>query len=609
VPPLPLVGPSEGASARLRPAGPGRLAIDDLVSPEAGAGWAEPGAVAGATALVRVSTAGVESDAAVAEVLASVLAQARAAGAERLLLETDDDDRDRYLGGPLAAEDGLEARVVPPLRVTNSLGRQVERLVTIDAGVVGMYSCGPTVYSYQHLGNMRPYVFADTLKRALRWRGLSVRHVINITDVGHLVKDADQGEDKVEEASRSEGRSVDDITRHYTETYWDDLRALNVAPPDEWPRATEYVPQMINFAAVLEDRGAGYRLPPGLYFDTARSPGYGELAGLDFDGMLEGARVDPVEGKRNKTDFALWRTFTDGRERLMQWDSPWGVGAPGWHLECSVMSMALLGDHFDIHTGGIDHRELHHVNEIAQSEAYLADGRPWVRYWMHNEFLNFGGAKMAKSAGGILRLADLVALGVHPLAYRYLLLQSHYGSQLAFTEKLALNAHVALKRLAARVHDALGAAAGAPGLREPITLVEALDEAAVLGSAELAERLLALDAALADDLHTEQAVALLSDWSRAPGALPAAEWAVLVRAANTLLGLDLGELTAADFAPPVPDDLDIAWVEDRLAEREAARAVKDWALADRMRADLAERHVRVEDTPEGTHWYVAPPAE
>jgi cysteinyl-tRNA synthetase len=433
--------------------------------------------------------------------------------------------------------------------------------------------------------------------------------VINITDVGHLLKDADQGEDKVEAASRSEGRSVEEITRHYTEVYWDDLRALNVIFPDEWPRASAYVPQMIAFAEVLEDRGFGYRLAPGLYFDTSRSPGYGELAGLDFGGMLEGARVDPVEGKHHKTDFALWRTFTDGRERLMQWAAPWGVGAPGWHLECSVMSMALLGEHFDIHTGGIDHRELHHVNEIAQSEAYLSDNRPWVRYWLHNEFLNFGGAKMAKSAGGILRLADLVAMGVHPLAYRLLLLQSHYASQLAFSDKLAKDAHVALKRLAARVHDALGTAAGAPDLREPVTLVEALDEAAVLGSAELADRLLALDAAIVDDLHTERALALLSDWSRDAGALPAAEWAVLVRAANTLIGLALGLLSAAAFVPPLPDDDDVELVVDRLAEREGARAAKDWALADRMRDELTARGVRVEDTPEGTHWYVASPGE
>ena len=605
MPPVPLVGPYDGASARLRQAQPGRLAIDDVAAGSDAAGWVEPGPVAGETALVRVSTAGLSGDAVVAEALRAILDQVRAAGMTRLLLETDDEDRDRYDGGPAALHDELTVRLVPPLRVTNSLGRRIERLVTLEAGRARMYSCGPTVYSYQHLGNMRPYVMADTLKRVLRWRGIDVEHVINITDVGHLLTDADQGEDKIEEASRAEGRSVEEITRLYTETYWDDLRALNVNPPDHWPKATEYVPRMIEFAEVLEDRGFGYRLEPGLYFDTSLQDDYGELAGLDFGGMLEGARVDPVEGKHNKTDFALWRTYTDGRQRVMQWDSPWGVGAPGWHLECSVMSTGLLGDHFDIHTGGIDHRELHHVNEIAQSEAYLGDGLRWVPYWLHNEWLIFSGAKMAKSAGGTLRLADLVAQGVHPLAYRYLLLGSHYASQLSFSVPQALAAHVTLKRLALRVRDALGGASGAAGLIEPLTVVEALDEAAVLGSAELAERLLALDACAVDDLHTERMLALVQEWSHAPDALPPAEWEVLVRAVNALTGLDLGVLAAADFAPPVPADLDLAWVEDRLAEREAARTARDWDLADRMRDELAARHVRVEDTPEGTHWYVA----
>jgi len=595
MPTSPLVGPEERDAARLWEAEPGRLAVDDKVSGSVGAGWVEPVGLAGGTALVRVSTAAVRSDEAVDATLRSVLAQTRAAGASLVLIETDDEAR-------VPTDDGV--RVVPMLRVENSMGRRLDRLVTLHPGAVGVYSCGPTVYSFQHLGNMRPYVFADTLKRTAQWRGMTVHHVINITDVGHLVKDADQGDDKVEEASRAEGRTVEEITRGYTEAYWEDLRALNVTFPDHWPRATEYVPQMINFAQVLEDNAFAYRLPVGLYFDTSTQDDYGALAGLDFAGMLEGARVEPVEGKRNKTDFALWRTFTDGRERLLEWASPWGVGAPGWHLECSVMSMALLGDHFDVHTGGIDHRELHHVNEIAQSEAYLSDGRPWVRYWMHNEFLNFGGAKMAKSSGEILRLTDLVQLGVHPLAYRYLLLQSHYRSQLAFTERLALGAHVALKRLAARVRDALGPAAGSPGLTEPVTLTEALDEAAVLGSPALTQRLLALDAALVDDLHTERALALVSDWSRAPGSLPVAEWEVLIRAVNTLTGLDLGLLGSADFVPPLPPDLDVSWVEDRLAEREAARAAKDWSLADRMRDELAARKVRVEDTPDGTHWYV-----
>lgn len=629
---VPLVGPHDGRAMRLARAEPGRLAVDDLAADgglSSGRGWVEPAGVSGETALVRLSTAGLGSDEAVAELLASVLSQARAAGATRVVLETDDDARSQSSSG---AVEGLDVVLVPPLRVTNSLGRRVERFVTREPGRVGMYSCGPTVYSYAHLGNMRAYVFADTLKRTLRWRGLDVHHVINITDVGHLLADADQGEDKVEEASRREGRSVEEITQHYTQACWDDLRALHVTPPDEWPRASAHIAQMINFAVVLQDHGYGYVLPEGLYFDTGRQPGYGELAGIDRAAQRESGRVEGVEGKRSRSDFALWRTFTDGRPRLMQWASPWGTGAPGWHLECSVMSMALLGDHFDLHTGGVDHRELHHVNEIAQSEAYLEDGRPWVRYWVHNEFLAFKGSKMAKSAGAILGLRDLVAIGVHPLAFRYLLLGSHYGSQLDFTESSAQSAHVALKRLALRLVAVLrpAAPAGAPGpaasdapadgrapapagdgpapgarLDQPITLAEALDEAAVLGSAVLRQRLLALDAAIAGDLMSPAVLALINTWAKDPDALPPAEWDVLVRAVNTLTGLLLGILGTADFAPALPESVDLAWVEDRLAERDAARGAKDWTTADRMRDELTGAGIRVEDTPEGTHWFKA----
>ena len=481
----------------------------------------------------------------------------------------------------------------------NSLGRRVEDFVSREPGQVGMYSCGPTVYSYQHIGNMRAYVFADTLKRTLRWRGYDVRHVINITDVGHLLADADQGEDKVEQASIREGRSVDEITGHYTSVFWDDLAALNVIAPDVWPKASTYVRQMIDFAAVLADRDAAYAVPQGLYFDTAGQPGYGALAGIDTAGQRSTGRAEEVEGRRSASDFALWRTFTDDRQRLMQWESPWGIGAPGWHLECSVMSIALLGDHFDIHTGGVDHRELHHVNEIAQSEAYLDDGEPWVRYWMHNEFLNFKDAKMAKSAGPVLRLADLAERGVHPLAFRYLLLQSHYRSQIEFSEPSASAATVSLKRLAARVRSALGAHAGSPSLRSPITVSEALDAA---GSSDLLrERLLVLDAAVAEDLMTPSLVAAVQTWT--PASLPPDEWAIVVRAVNTLTGLDLGILDAVDFAPPLPSHVDRAWVEERVAARDQARAAKDWAAADQVRAELTESGIRVEDTPDGTHWY------
>ncbi|MHB8465717.1 MAG: cysteine--tRNA ligase [Acidimicrobiales bacterium] len=578
-----MIRPVEGTHARTWEAEPGRLAVDDLDRGLPGAGWIEAGPTSGRTALVRVSLP--PSEGAAADVVDSLVAQT---GAETILLDTD------------TAIDRPGVTSVPPLRVANSLGRQVSRLVPRIAGQVRMYACGPTVYSYQHVGNMRTYVFGDTVKRALLWRGYDVRHVINITDVGHLLADADQGEDKVEEASRREGKSVEEITGHYTSVFWDDIAALNVLPPDEWPRASAYVPDMINFATVIQDHGFAYAVPEGLYFDTALQRDYGALAGLDLAAQRATDRIETVEGKRAPSDFALWRTFTDERERLMQWDSPWGTGAPGWHLECSVMSMSLLGEHFDLHLGGIDHRELHHVNEIAQSEAFLQDGEPWVPYWMHGEFLTMKDRKMAKSAGATVRLADVVAHGVHPLAFRYLLLQSHYASQLEFSELSASAAHIALKRLAQRVRDALGAVAVDPGL---ITLVEAYDQA---GSDLARARLLELDAAVAEDLTTPSLVALVQTWARSPAALTPADWAVVIRAVNALTGLSLGLLDASAFAPALPSSVDVAWVEERIAVRDAARAAKEWAVADQVRDELAAAGLRVEDTPEGTHWYVAP---
>ncbi|MFI5084080.1 MAG: cysteine--tRNA ligase, partial [Streptosporangiales bacterium] len=336
------------------------------------------------------------------------------------------------------------------LRLFNSLGRRMQDFAPA-AEVTGMYSCGPTVYAFPHLGNMRPYVFADTLRRAFRWKGIAVRHVVNITDVGHAVADTETGEDKLEVAAARERRSVLDIAAFYTDAFFVDIAALNILPADEYPRASAYVEQMIEFAAKLEKDGFTYRLPSGLYFDTAKDPGYGALAQMSAEGQLEAARVEHVEGRRRKTDFALWRAEEPGKRRVLRWDSPWGWGAPGWHLECSVMSMALLGEHFDLHTGGVDHRELHHVNEIAQSQAYLGDGQPWVRYWLHNEFLQLGAMKMAKSAGGAPRLADLTEAGYHPLAYRLFLLGGHYRSQLDFTTAAVDAAQATLRRLVARV--------------------------------------------------------------------------------------------------------------------------------------------------------------
>ena len=488
---------------------------------------------------------------------------------------------------------------------------------TPSADVVGIYSCGPTVYSYQHLGNMRPYVFADTLRRALRWKGIPVRHVVNITDVGHAVADSDTGEDKLEVAAARERRSVAEIAEFYTQDWRNALAALNVQPADVYPRASAYVDQMIEFAKALEAKGYTYRLPSGLYFDTSKSPGYGTLAMMDIAGQREGERVEIVEGRRHKSDFALWRAEEPGVRRVMRWDSPWGWGAPGWHLECSVMSMTLLGDHFDVHTGGIDHRELHHVNEIAQSEAYLEDGRPWVRYWLHNEFILLDAQKIAKSAGHTLRLADLVEAGYHPMAYRLFLLGGQYRSQLDFTMTAMDARQATLRNLVTRVEPlrplpAVETLAGALALLG----VPAADAAAAGGTGATAPGaaagdkaalayIEAIDAAITNDLATPKLLATLHDALRDPD-ITTDGLGVVVAAADALLGLQLGELKPAEVDPRrTADDLapeEREEIERLVAERTAARAEKNWPRADEIRAELDALGVQVTDTPAGPAW-------
>jgi cysteinyl-tRNA synthetase len=481
------------------------------------------------------------------------------------------------------------------LRLFNSLGRRIEDFVP-SATVTGVYSCGPTVYSYPHLGNMRAYVFADTLRRALRWKDLPYRHVVNITDVGHAVADSDTGEDKLELAAARELRSVEEIAAHYTQSFMDDSRALNIAPADEYPRASAYVEQMVDFAKRLDDKGFTYQIPSGLYFDTSKSPGYGTLALLDLAGQRETGRVEQVEGKRNPSDFALWRAEEDGKRRIMRWNSPWGWGAPGWHLECSVMSIELLGDHFDIHTGGIDHRELHHVNEIAQSEAYLGDGKPWVRYWLHNEFLQLNSEKMAKSAGGAPVLADLTKDGYHPLAFRLFLLGGHYRSQLDFTSHGMDAAQATLRRLATRI--------------EPLRPLPVADRLALaiaeVGDDPVAAGLIAdIDEAISNDLATPKILALLQDALRVSDITPRGQ-RVVVAAADALLGLSLDTLDPrqVDQRRSVNElaagELEI--IEGLVADRTRAREARDWARADEIRGELDKLGVQLTDTPEGPVW-------
>jgi cysteinyl-tRNA synthetase len=480
-----------------------------------------------------------------------------------------------------------------PLRLFNSLGRRVEDFTPADDGVVRLYSCGPTVYSYAHIGNLRAYTFADTLRRALLWKGLQVEHVINITDVGHAVAEAELGEDKLEVAAARERRSVEEIAAMYTEAFFADLAALNILPAQHYPRATQYVDQMIDFAQRLVDLGYTYEIESGLYFDTSKDPTYGQLGLIDRNAQLEGARVEEVPGRRSKTDFALWRAERPGQLRAMRWNSPWGWGAPGWHLECSVMSMLLLGEHFDIHTGGVDHRQLHHVNEIAQSEAYLGDGQPWVKFWLHNEFLQLASAKISKSAGHILTVSTLAEEGYHPLAYRLFLLTGHYRSQLEFTTGGLDGAQATLRRLVRRT--------AALGELPPVTSV---DEArAAAGSDDAAVAVIEqIDEAISSDLNTPRVLAVLQDSLRDQALSEQGQRAV-VAACAAVLGLPFGTLTPADLEPK--DELpavDEAAVEQLIADREVARAARDWVRADALRAELTELGVQVTDTPNGPTW-------
>jgi cysteinyl-tRNA synthetase len=470
------------------------------------------------------------------------------------------------------------------LRLFNTMTREVAEFRPAKPGHVGMYSCGPTVYADQHIGNMRTYVFADTLKRALMFKGMTVRHVMNITDVGHLTSDADSGDDKLEVAARRERRSAWEIAADYTADFTRDLERLRIIEPDVWCKATDHIQHMIDFASALDGKGWCYQIPAGLYFDASKDDSYGELARLGLAGQREGARVEVVEGKRGGSDFAVWRTSAPGENRQMEWDSPWGRGAPGWHLECSVMSIEYLGRHFDIHTGGVDHIPVHHTNEIAQSGAYLADGLPWVGWWLHGEFINLRGAKISKSTGGGVLVADLIDRGYHPLIYRYLLLQAHYRSQTEFSWDAMSGAKTGLRRLldrfAAARQDTSPAQVG-------------------LGHAA-ARHLAAFDQAICDDLGTPKALAAVAAAAR-DDSLDDAELTVLAARFDEVLGIGLTDLTPADLdLAPSGAQVSAAEVEAILAERSKARAQKDFTRSDQLRQRLADLRVTVDDHADGT---------
>jgi cysteinyl-tRNA synthetase len=471
-----------------------------------------------------------------------------------------------------------------PLKLFNSLTRQLEEFQPIHPGEARVYTCGPTVYNFQHIGNMRAYLFADTLGRALSFKGFALKHVINITDVGHLTSDADAGDDKMEKAANAAGKSAWDIAKFYTDAYWADIDRLNIRQPFQWSIATDYVPRMIDFAKSIANAHC-YELDSGLYFDTSTVADYGRLArAATEDG--EG-RIELVDGKRHQADFAIWRKTPPGETRQMEWDSPWGKGAPGWHLECSVMSEALLGMPFDIHTGGIDHREIHHPNEIAQNQAYCSSDHSGARIWMHNNFLIDRGGKMSKSTGEFLRLEVLVERGFHPLAYRLMCLQAHYRSELEFSWDNLAAALTRLKRMVMGISNIRATA----------------DIAASVDHPKLAELLARFDAAVSDDLNTAIALTCLDEVIAAKKVDAGQKLATIARM-DDVLGFGLTTLDRTDLrVRPKSAVSTEADIEATLTRRKQARVDKDFATSDVLRDELIAKGIEVMDgDPLGWDW-------
>jgi cysteinyl-tRNA synthetase len=461
------------------------------------------------------------------------------------------------------------------LAVTNTLTRAKEPLRPRTPGRVAMYTCGPTVYRYAHIGNLRTFLLADLLRRALEADGTQVRQVQNITDVGHLVDEQfDRGEDRMLVSARLEDKTPAEIAAHYTEAYLADAAALNLQPAAAYPRASEYVPQMQELVAKLLEGGHAYEVDGNVYFAVESFPGYGRLSGNTLERLRAGHRQqEPDPRKRHHADFALWKAAGPGR--LVKWPSPWGDGYPGWHIECSAMSLATLGEHIDVHTGGEDNVFPHHEDEIAQSEAVV--GRQVVSTWVHGAHLLTEGRRMAKSAGNFYSLADLRARGHRPLAARLLFLQARYGGQFNFTWDALAGAERALDRWRLRM---------AGWARDP-------EAGQASGGAGYEQRFWA---AVNDDLDTPRALAVLAELEGDETLAPAARFAA-VRSFDRFLGLDLD----AEVGRALP-----AGAEALIAERETARAARDFAAADRLRDRLAAMGVEVTDTRTGTGWRLRP---
>jgi|SaaInlStandDraft_1057018.scaffolds.fasta_scaffold03065_6 cysteinyl-tRNA synthetase len=453
------------------------------------------------------------------------------------------------------------------LSLFNTESRSIEAFKSIEERKVGLYTCGPTVYHYAHIGNLRTYIFEDILKRVLERRGYDVKHVMNVTDVGHLTDDADRGEDKMEVGAAREGKTVWDIASHYTQAFETDLEKLNIKAPTVWCKATDHISEQIEMVRVLEEKGFTYSLADGVYFDTSKFSAYGKMAGLDLEGQMAGHRVEQTEGKRTPSDFCVWKSSPKGEKRLMEWESPWGTGFPGWHLECSAMALKYLGEQFDIHCGGVDHVRVHHTNEIAQTEA--CTGKTWVNWWMHGEFLLMDEGKMSKSADNFLTISLLEEQGFDPLAYRLYLMSAHYRKALTYHDEVLKGSQKALERLRGRAQE--------------------LEE----GDGEVdARHLKAFEEALDDDLNMPQAIShmwmMLQDENISDPAKRA-----------TLLSMD--EILCLDpFKIVKKEAINDEAVLNLIKERNAARNSKDFTRSDAIRDELLAMDIVIKDSPEGT---------
>jgi cysteinyl-tRNA synthetase len=478
-------------------------------------------------------------------------------------------------------------RKAGPMRIFNTLTRRKDIIKPLKDKRLGMYACGLTVYDFAHIGNLRTYVFEDVFRRVLEFNGFKVKHVMNITDVGHLTSDADTGEDKMEVGARRERKTAWEISEYYTKLFLEDEAKLNIEKPQIIPRATQHISDMIKLIRLLEKKGYTYVTDDGVYFDTSKSKGYGKLARLEPEGMLPGARVEVNPQKRNPSDFALWKFSPKGVKRDMEWNSPWGVGFPGWHIECSTMSMKYLGTTLDIHCGGIDHIPIHHTNEIAQSEG--ATGRKFVDYWVHAAHLIVDGKRMAKSLGNFYTLKDVIDKGYDPMSLRFFYIQGHYRRGLNFT------------------YEGLDAARNAlNSISDFLRRLKEYDD----GKKNAKIKALVLQAgtrftrAMNDDLNTPEALAILFRFMTHVNRLmdernvSRADTAVVLE-----LMLLLDKILGLNLKRSLKKQALSEQVEKLVAERELARKTGDYGRADEIRSRLREEFgIVLEDTPSGVKW-------